>query len=221
MLTQILGLDGLDVGAVVSGIAISSSVPQATAALRQTASRWFDAVPCILLEPGTKTGMSVLYENPKDVGADRVANAVGAFDLHGGPCIVADLGTATTFDVVSSAGEYLGGAIAPGVAISMEALFEHAAALRRVELVSPRAAIGRSTAESIRSGALYGFAAQVDGVCRRIQDEIGPATVIATGGHSALISPHCELVDHVEPWLTLHGLRVVYERNVGDREAER
>ncbi len=159
--------------------------------------------------------MPVLYDNPKDVGADRVANAVGAFDLYGGPCVVVDLGTATTFDAISSAGEYLGGAIAPGVAISMEALFHHAAALRRVELVEPRSAIGRSTAESIQSGALYGFAAQVDGMCRRIVAELGAAAVVATGGLSELVAPYAEMVEHVEPWLTLHGLRLVYERNVG------
>ncbi len=159
--------------------------------------------------------MPVLYESPKDVGADRIANAVGALDLYGGPCVVVDLGTATTFDAISGAGEYLGGAIVPGVAISMEALFRHAAALRRVELVEPRGAIGRSTAESIQAGALYGFAAQVDGMCRRILAELGAATVVATGGLSELVAPYAETVEHVEPWLTLHGLRLVYERNVG------
>ncbi len=215
LLTQILDLEGLDIAATVDGVVISSSVPSVTGELRQTAQRWFSDVPCIVLGPGTKSGMPVLYENPKDVGADRVANAVGAFDVYGGPCLVVDLGTATTFDAISEAGEYLGGAIAPGVAISIEALFQHAAALRRVELVEPRAAIGRSTAESIQSGALYGFGAQVDGMCRRILAELGPATVVATGGLADLVAPHTELVHHVDPWLTLHGLRVVYARNVG------
>jgi type III pantothenate kinase len=214
LLTQILDLEGLDIATAVDGIAISSSVPAVTAELRHMAARWFDVVPCVVLGPGTKSGISVLYDNPKEVGADRVANAVGAYDLYGGPCIVVDLGTATTFDAISASGEYLGGAITPGVAISLEALFQHAAALRRVELVAPRDVIGRSTAESIQSGTLFGFGAQVDGMCRRIAAELGPCTVVATGGLSELIAPHAETIDHVEPWLTLHGLRIVFERNV-------
>jgi len=215
LLTQILDLDGLDIAAAVDGLAVCSSVPSVTAELRQTAARWFADVPFVVLGPGTRSGMPVRYDNPKEVGADRIANAVGAFDLYGGPCIVVDLGTATTFDAISAAGEYLGGAIAPGVAISMEALFQHASALRRVELVEPRSAIGRSTAESIQSGALYGFAAQVDGLCARIAAELGGATVVATGGLAELVAPYAKAVEHVEPWLTLHGLRLVYERNVG------
>ncbi len=215
LLTQILDLEGLDIAAIVDGLAICSSVPSVTGELRHMASRWLSGLPCVVVGPGTKSGMSVLYENPKEVGADRVANAVGAFDLFGGPCIVVDLGTATTFDAISAAGEYLGGAIMPGVAISLEALFQHAAALRRVELVPPRAVVGRSTAESIQSGVLFGFGAQVDGMCQRFAAELGPATVVATGGLSELIAPHARCIDHVEPWLTLHGLRIVYERNMG------
>lgn len=214
LLTQILDLEGLDIATTVDGVAISSSVPSITGELRQMVARWFGDAPCVVLGPGTRSGMPVLYDNPKDVGADRIANAVGAYDLYGGPCVVVDLGTATTFDAISATGEYLGGAITPGVAISLEALFQHAAALRWVELVEPRAAIGRSTAESIQSGTLYGYGAQVDGMCRRFAKELGPATVVATGGLSELIAPHAETVDHVEPWLTLHGLRIVYERNV-------
>jgi type III pantothenate kinase len=214
LLTQLLDLEGLDIAASVNGIAVSSSVPVVTGELRQMASRWFADVPCVVLGPGVKSGMPILYDNPKEVGADRVANAVGAYDLYGGPCVVVDLGTATTFDAISESGEYLGGAITPGVAISLEALFQHAAALRRVELVTPRDVIGRSTVESIQSGTLYGFAAQVDGLCRRFLDALGPATVVATGGLSEVIAPHADTIDHVEPWLTLHGLRIVYERNV-------
>jgi type III pantothenate kinase len=214
LFTQLLDLEGLDIGATVTGIAISSSVPRVTGELRQMANRWFSAVSCVVLGPGVKSGMPILYDNPKEVGADRVANGVGAYDLYGGPCVVVDMGTATTFDAISASGEYLGGAITPGVAISMEALFSNAAALRRVELVEPRSVIGRSTVESIESGTLYGFAAQVDGLCRRFMDELGPSTVVATGGLSELIAPHAETVEHVEPWLTLHGLRIVYERNV-------
>lgn len=158
--------------------------------------------------------MPILYDNPREVGADRVANAVGAYDLYGGPCIVVDMGTATTFDAISADGAYLGGAIAPGVAISMDALFDHAAALRRVELVEPRQVIGKSTVESIQSGALYGFAGQVDGVCRRFVGELGPSSVIATGGLAEVVAPFSEYIEHLEPWLTLHGLRLVYERNL-------
>ncbi len=213
LLTQLLDLEGLDISASVTGIAISSSVPVVTGGLRHMASRWFADVPCVVLGPGVKSGMPILYDNPKEVGADRVANAVGAYDLYGGPCVVVDLGTATTFDAISPDGEYLGGAITPGVAISLEALFQHAAALRPVELVPPRDVIARSTVESIQSGAHYGFAAQVDGICRRFVAELGPSTVVATGGLSEMVAPHCELVEHVEPWLTLHGLRIVFERN--------
>ncbi len=212
LISQLLDLDGMEVGEVVSGLAVSSSVPRVTSALRRMASRWFD-VPCVVLEPGVRSGMPILYDNPKEVGPDRIANAIGAYDLYGGPCIVVDLGTATTFDAISAEGEYLGGAIAPGIAISMDALFHYAAALRRVELVEPRSVIGKSTVESIQSGALYGFAAQVDGMCRRIMEELGKSTVVATGGLSDVVAPLSETIEHREPWLTLHGLRLVYERN--------
>jgi type III pantothenate kinase len=212
LLTQLLDLDGLDIDHAVSGIAVTSSVPLVTANLRQMATRWFE-VPTVVLEPGVKSGMPILYDNPKEVGADRIANAVGAYDLFGGPCVVVDLGTATTFDAISESGEYLGGAITPGVAISLDALFANAAALRRVELVEPRSVIGKSTVESIQSGALYGFAGQVDGLCRRFSTVLGEPTVVATGGLSELIAPYAEAIDYVEPWLTLHGLRIIYERN--------
>jgi len=213
LLSQLLDLDQMDVEQIVTGIAITSSVPRVTTSLRQMADRWFD-VPCVVLEPGVRSGMPILYDNPKEVGPDRIANAIGAYDLYGGPCIVVDLGTATTFDAISAEGEYLGGAIAPGIAISMDALFHHAAALRRVELVEPRHVIGKSTVESIQSGALYGYVAQVDGMCRRIGDELGRTSVVATGGFSEVIAPLSEMIEHREPWLTLHGLRLVYERNV-------
>ncbi len=182
VLTQLLDLEGLDISTVLSGIAISSSVPEATAQLRMMASRWFSGVPCVVLGPGTRSGMPIRYANPKEVGADRIANAVAAFDLYGGPSVVVDLGTATTFDAISAGGEYLGGAITPGVAVSLDALFAQAAALRRVELVEPRSVIGKSTVESIQSGALYGFAGQVDGLCRRFAAVLGESTVVATGG---------------------------------------
>jgi type III pantothenate kinase len=198
---------------VIDGLAISSSVPTQTAALREMAARYFDA-PCVIVEPGIKTGMPIIYDTPRDVGADRISNAVAALDLYEPPTIVVDLGTATTFDAISAAGEYLGGAIVPGIEISMDALFERAEALRRVELREPRRAIGRTTVEAMQSGAIYGYAALVDGLCRRIEAELGTSTIVATGGLSSLISPHAAVVAHVEPWLTLHGLRLIYLRNL-------
>ena len=173
LVTELLRLVGIEFTATgdggVDGMVVSSSVPEVTSAIREMAHAWFK-VPLVVVEPGIRTGMPILYDNPKDVGADRVANTVGAIDLYGGPAIVVDLGTATTFDAISAAGEYLGGAITPGIAISMEALFEHAAALRRVELVEPRNVIGKSTVESIQSGAIYGYTGLVDSMCRRIAD---------------------------------------------------
>jgi len=214
LLAQLLDLEGMELDATATGIAICSSVPSVTTSLRRMAARWFTDIPCLVVGPGVRTGMSVRYDNPKEVGADRITDAVGAYDLYGGPVVVVDLGTATTFDVISEKGEYLGGAICPGVAISLEALYSHAAALRSVELTAPRSVIGRSTVESIQSGVLYGFAAQVDGMIRRIEAEVGPTTTIATGGLAGLIAPHTQTIHHVEPWLTLHGLRIIHERNV-------
>lgn len=198
---------------VVDGLAISSSVPTQTAALREMAARYFDA-PCVIVEPGIKTGIPILYDDPREVGADRISNAVAALDLYEPPTIVVDLGTATTFDVISGAREYLGGAIVPGIEISMDALFDRAEALRRVELREPRHVVGRTTVESMQSGAIYGYSALVDGLCRRIEKEIGTSTIVATGGLSALIGPYAESVAHIEPWLTLHGLRLIYLRNI-------
>ena len=213
VLTQLLDLEGLDLRAAVTAIAIASSVPSVTTQLRRMANRWFSDLDVTVIGPGTKSGMPILYDNPREVGPDRIADAVGAYDLYPGPSIVVDLGTATVFDVISAKGEYLGGAIAPGVAISLDALYSHASALRSVELLEPRSVIGRTMFESIQSGVLYGFAAQVDGMVERILTEIGEATVIATGGLAGLVAPHTKYVAHVEPWLTLHGLRIVHERN--------
>jgi type III pantothenate kinase len=213
VLTQLLDLEGLDLRSAVNAIAIASSVPTVTTQLRRMANRWFAQLDVTVIGPGTKSGMPILYDNPREVGPDRIADAVGAYDLYPGASIVVDLGTATVFDVISAKGEYLGGAIAPGVAISLEALYLQASALRSVELVEPRSVIGRSTIESIQSGVLYGFAAQVDGMVERILVEIGEATIIATGGLAGLVAPHTKYVAHVEPWLTLHGLRIVHERN--------
>jgi len=197
----------------VSGMAVSSTVPRLTGVLREMAERYLSG-PLVVLEPGTRSGVPILYDNPREVGADRIANAVAALDLFGGPVIVVDFGTATTLDAVSAGGEYLGGAILPGVEIGLDALFERAAALRRVDLVAPPGVIGKSTVESIQSGAVYGTVAAVDGLCRRFEAELGASTVVATGGLGRLVAPLSECITHHEPWLTLRGLRLVYEKNV-------
>ncbi|MDQ1427715.1 MAG: type pantothenate kinase [Acidimicrobiaceae bacterium] len=212
IISQLLDLQGIDVD-VVDGIAVASVVPRTTAALREMSEKWFP-VTTVIVEPGVRTGMPILYDNPKEVGADRIADAVAAYDLYGGPTIVVDFGTATTVEAISPRGEYLGGAIVPGIEISLDALFGRAAALRRVELVEPRNVIGKNTIEAIQSGAIYGFAAQVDGLCARFEEELGPSTVVATGGLAGLIAPLTESIDHHEPWLTLNGLRIIFERNV-------
>jgi type III pantothenate kinase len=212
MIQQFLGFHGFSFADVITGVAISSGVPRVTAALREMTDRYF-GFPALVLEPGVRTGISILYDNPREVGADRIANAVGAYELYGGPCIVVDFGTATTIEAVSERGEYLGGAIFPGIEISLDALFRRAAGLRRVELVEPKHVIGKSTVESIQSGALFGFAAQVDGLVDRFQAETGECVVIATGGIAPLIMPHTRHLQHYEPWLTLYGLRIIFERN--------
>ncbi len=209
---EFLAFHGFSFEEDVDGVALCSSVPSITAAVREMSERYF-GFKALVVEPGIKTGMPILYENPKEVGADRIADAVAAFDLYGGPTIVVDFGTATTLEAISARGEYLGGAILPGIEISLDALFSRAAALRRVELIEPRSVIGKNTIESIQSGAIYGFAAQVDGICERMMEEVGPAGVVATGGLAALIAPYTKSIQHHEPWLTLHGLRVIYEKN--------
>ena len=155
----------------------------------------------------------MLYDNPREVGPDRIANAIGALDRYDPPIIVVDFGTATTFDAISPRGEYLGGAIVPGVEISLDALIGRAAMLRRVELVEPANAIGRSTVESIQSGVVHGILAQVDGICDRFEEEIGASTVIGTGGLSDLIFPLSDRIEFHEPWVTLYGLRVVFQKS--------
>jgi len=209
---QFLAFHGSPVDAQLGGVAIASGVPSITAALREMTVRYF-GFEALVLEPGVRTGMPILYDNPKEVGPDRIADAVAAYDLYGGPTIVVDFGTANTIEAVSAKGEYLGGAIFPGIDISMDALFGRAAALRRVELVPPRHVIGKSTIESIQSGAVYGFSGQVDAVVQKFEEELGSCTVVATGGNAELIMPFSSTIQHHEPWLTLHGLRIVYERN--------
>lgn len=212
LLQEFLAFHDLDLSDDVNGIVVGSVVPSVTAALRQMSRRYF-ALDAVVLEPGVRTGMPILYDNPKEAGADRIANAVAALDLFGGPSIVVDFGTATTFDVVSAKGEYLGGAITPGVSVSLEALFDRAAGLRRVELAEPHGVIGRNTAEAIRSGVVFGYAALVDGMCARIEAEVGAATIVSTGGLATLLAPYTTKIERNEPWLTLHGLRLVFLRN--------
>jgi type III pantothenate kinase len=213
VMQEFLGFHGFSFDEDISGVAVCSSVPRVTGALRRMSERYF-GFPAVVLEPGIRTGVPILVDNPKEVGADRIADAVAAYDLHGGPTVVVDFGTATTFEAVSARGEYMGGAIFPGIDISLDALFKRAAALRRVELVEPRHVIGRSTVEAMQSGVIYGYTSLVDGMVNRIEAELGQEPkVVSTGGLSALITPLSATIDHHEPFLTLHGLRLIYEKN--------
>ncbi len=198
----------------ITGIALCSTVPSVLREMRVMLGRYFDEVPTVIVEPGTKTGVPVLTDNPKEVGADRIVNTIAAHHQYGGPCIVVDFGTSTNLDVVSAKGEFLGGALAPGIEISIEALASRAAQLRRVELVRPRSVIGKNTVEALQSGALYGFAGQVDGLVDRIVDELGEVTaVVATGGLAPIVVPESQTITHHDPELTLTGLRLVYAKN--------
>lgn len=204
----------LDGHAPVTGIALCSTVPAVLREMRVMLARYFADVETVIVEPGTKTGVPVLTDNPKEVGTDRIVNTVAAFALYGGPSIVVDFGTSTNLDVVSARGEFIGGALAPGIEISLDALAQRAAALRKVELVRPRAAIGKNTVEALQSGALYGFAGQVDGMVERISEELDEVTaVIATGGLASIVIDESNTITHHEPDLTLIGLRLVFERN--------
>jgi type III pantothenate kinase len=203
---------GLSFDRNVTGVVVSSVVPGATQALREMVRRYFGFSP-VVVEPGVKTGVAVLIDNPKEVGADRIVNSLAAFTRFGGPAVVVDFGTATTFDCVSERGEYVGGAIAPGIQLSASALFEHTARLPLVELVPPRSVIGKSTVEAVQSGLVLGYAAMVDGMVERLAKELGDPTVIATGGLAPVVIGESRTIDHHEPWLTLEGLRLVFERN--------
>jgi type III pantothenate kinase len=208
---QIRGLLGTT---VITGIAISSTVPAVLHELRRMGERYFPGVPTIVVEPGTRTGVPLLYDNPREVGPDRIANTLAAFHLYGGPAVVVDFGTSTNFDVVSDKGEFLGGALAVGIEVGIDALAARGARLFKVELSRPRSVIGKSTQEALQSGLLYGSVGQVDGIVRRIVAELGGAAhVIATGGLAPLVLAESETVQHHEPDLTLIGLRLVFERN--------
>ena len=203
---------GLSFDKNVTGVVLSSVVPRATEALRDMVSRYF-RVDAVIVEPGVKTGLPVLTDNPREVGADRIVNALAAYTKYGGPAIVVDFGTATTFDVISENGELLGAAIAPGLQLGARALFEHAARLPIVELVAPKSPYGKNTVESMQAGLVFGYAALVDGMVERISKDLGQPTVIATGGLAPNVIEECKTVDHHEPWLTLEGLRLVFEKN--------
>jgi type III pantothenate kinase len=196
----------------VTGVVVASVVPDVTAAFREMAARYFPFPP-VMVGPGTKTGVPILTDNPREVGADRVVNTLAAFAQFGGPSIVVDFGTATNFDIVSAKGEFMGGVIAPGMQASAASLFSRTARLTRVELTAPPSVIGKSTVEAIQSGLIFGTAGEVDAIVERVKGEIGPATVVATGGLAPVVIPHCRTIDHHEPWLTLEGLRLVFEKN--------
>lgn len=203
---------------VVTGVALLSTVPAALHEMRQMCERYFHDVPTVVVEPGVRTGVPVLTDNPKEVGSDRIVNALAAAQLYGGPAIVVDFGTATTFDAVSAKGEYLGGAIAPGIEISVEALGAKGAQLRKVELARPRSVVGRNTVEALQSGIVFGFAGQVDGIVERMAGELAEdptdVTVVATGGLAPLVLGESRTLHQHDPWLTLRGLRLVHERNL-------
>jgi type III pantothenate kinase len=212
LLSDLLSLRGLGFDDV-SGICLSSTVPLLVRAYQELAERQIGA-PLLVLGPGTRTGIPVLYDDPREVGPDRIANAVAARERYGAPYIVVDFGTSTNFDAVSAQGEYVGGVLAPGIEISMDALFARAARLTKVDFVAPETVIGKTTVASLQSGLVYGFAGQVDGIVERIRVELGDhAPVIATGGLAELIAPHSRTIEKVDPLLTLDGLRLVWDRN--------
>jgi type III pantothenate kinase len=214
LLTGLLDLDAVD------GICLASSVPGLVRSYVELAERWAGA-PLLVVGPGVRTGIPIRYDDPREVGPDRIANAVAARERYGAPSIVVDFGTSTNFDVVSADGEFVGGVLAPGIETSMEALFARAARLFTIDFVEPPTVIGKTTAAALQSGLVYGFAGQVDAVVTRIRGELGAdAPAIATGGLAELIAPHCQTVGHVDLLLTLEGLRLVWERNAAEEGAQ-
>src|ERR1700722_12633331 len=202
----------------VSGIALCSTVPSVLHELREMCRRYYGDIPALVVEPGVRTGVSVRMDNPKEVGSDRIMNTVAAVHLYGGPALVVDFGTSTNFDAVSSRGEVVGGALPPGIESSVGALSRRAAQLLKVELTRPQHVIGKNTVEALQSGIIFGFAGQVEGIARRIVAALSPddaeaVTVIATGGLAPLVLDEISVIDVHEPWLTLIGLRLVFERN--------
>jgi type III pantothenate kinase len=197
----------------VDGVCLSTTVPALQREWERVAERWLRA-PLLVVGPGTRTGIAIRYDDPREVGPDRIVNAVAAAERYGAPCIVVDFGTSTNFDIVSPAGEYVGGVLAPGIEVSMDALFARAARLVKVDFAAPATVIGKTTVGGLQSGLVYGFAGQVDGIVARIREELGvDAQTVATGGLADLIAPHARTLDRVDPFLTLEGLRLVWSRN--------
>lgn len=220
LLSQLLELRGCDPRRVTAAI-VASVVPPITDEMSEAIRHAFAREP-LIVGPGLKTGISILYDNPRDVGADRIVNAVAAYERYKSGLIVVDFGTATTFDCISPRGEYLGGVIVPGVRVSLDALLGHAAKLSRIEIAEPPKIVGQNTTHALQSGIVYGYASLVDGLVKKLIDELGfPCTVIATGGLAPLIVKHTETVEGVDENLTLAGLRILYERNVSVREPTR
>ncbi len=202
----------------VTGVCVCSAVPAALRELRTTLADYVPEARTVVVGPGVRSGLPVLTDNPREVGTDRIANSVAALDRFGAPCVVVDLGTATTFDVINAAGQYVGGALAPGVQLSVQALGSRGAQLRQVELVAPRSVVAKNTVEALQSGAVFGSAGLVDGIVGRILDELqipsGISTeVVATGEMAPVVVGHCASVTRIEPWLTLQGLRLIFDRN--------
>jgi type III pantothenate kinase len=210
---NLFAMNGLEVSSV-QGTVISSVVPPLDSTLREVCERYFQIKP-LFIEPGVKTGMPVHYDNPAEVGADRIVNSVAAFEKFGGPCIIVDFGTATTFDAVSAKGEYLGGVITPGIGISADALFEHTARLPRVDIRKPPRVLATNTVNSLQSGLYYGYLGLIDGILERLMSELGgEVKVVATGGLASLMGSGSKYIREVDDLLTLEGLRIIYERNL-------
>jgi type III pantothenate kinase len=214
-----LQINALVSGYTVTGLSICSTVPATLRELRTMIASYYSDIATTIVEPGTKTGVPLLVDNPKEIGADRIVNTLAAHTLYGGPAIVVDFGTSTNLDVVSPKGEFLGGALAPGIEISVDALASRAAQLRKVELIRPKNAIGKNTVEALQSGTIFGFAGQVDGLVEKITAELALSydqtpTVIATGGLAPLVIDVSTTIDEYEPDLTLIGLRLIHEKNI-------